>query len=572
MISHLRICDVALIREVEIDFGPGLNILTGETGAGKSILVDSINFLLGERPVRDFIRSGAESASVTGILEITDESVTNALTQLGFAPEDGQLMLSRAMTGNKSVCRVNGRTVAVGMLKEISALLVDVHGQHEHQSLLNTDKQLGLLDQFCDLTGLKQQLDAYIKSYREYGKALRALSGLGNQREARLEIIGFQRDEIKNAGLQKDEEETLNARRKRLGGLDKLVKLTSASLSLLDGGEGEQTALDQIGKALVFLQEIAEYDTERGGLADTLAEAATLVNDVAGELRDYAEELDADPQELERVEARLDAIYRLKKKYGATLADVISYGEKMDAEYERLVNAEQEINSLQAKRRGITREIAAVCAKMTAIRKRQAEVIERQITGVLTELGMKNARFKIDIQPKPAFGADGNDRVEFMISPNLGEPLKPLARIASGGEMSRMMLAVKTVLADADKIATLIFDEIDAGVSGRTAQQVAEKLNAVAKNKQLLCITHLPQIAAMADTHFLIEKTTRDDATVTSVRALDRDEIIGELARLTGGAVITEATRKAAGEMKEQAEGLKHSEYFARQLNKSQLT
>jgi DNA repair protein RecN (Recombination protein N) len=557
MISHLRISDVALIREVEIDFGPGLNILTGETGAGKSIIVDSINFLLGERPVRDFVRSSAESASVTGIIEITDETVTAALSALGFGPEDGQLMLSRTLSGSKSVCRVNGRTVAVGVLKEISALLVDVHGQHEHQSLLNTDKQLRLLDQFCDLTALKQELDTHLKNYRENGKALRALSGLGNGREARLEIIGFQRDEIKNAKLREDEEETLNARRKRLSGLDKLVKLSSGSLALLDGGEGERTALDQIGKALVLLQEIAEYDPEKSGLADTLSEAAALVNDVAGELRDYAEELDADPQELERVEARLDVIYRLKKKYGATLADVIAYGEKMDAEYERLNNAEQEINTLRAKRRMITRDITAVCAKMTAIRKRQAESIEEQIARVLTELGMKNARFKIDIQPKPAFGTDGNDRVEFMISPNPGEPLKPLARIASGGEMSRMMLAVKTVLADADNIATLIFDEIDAGVSGRTAQKVAEKLNAVARGKQLRCITHLPQIAAMADTHFLIEKSTRDDATVTMVRALDREEIIDELARLTGGAVITEATRKAAEEMKEQAEGMK---------------
>ncbi len=556
MISHLRICDVALIREVEIDFTPGLNILTGETGAGKSILVDSINFLLGERPVRDFVRSGADSASVTGLLEISDPSVAEALRGLGFEPEDGQLMLSRSLTGGKSVCRVNGRTVAVGMLKEISALLVDVHGQHEHQSLLDTGKQLGLLDQFCDLTALKQELDVLLKSYRENGKALRALSGLGNEREARLEIIGFQRDEIKNAKLHKDEEDKLNARRKRLSGLDKLLQLTSGSLDLLDGGD-EQSALDQMGKALVFLQEIAVHDPEKAGLAETLTEAIALTADVAGELRDYAEEFDADPQELERVEERLDVIYRLKKKYGATLADVIAYGEKMDAEYERLVNSEQEINRLRAERRGISRDIASVCGKMTAIRKKQAGFIGRQITQVLTELGMKNARFEIEFETKPAFGADGNDKAEFMISPNLGEPLKPLARIASGGEMSRMMLALKTVLADADRIGTLIFDEIDTGVSGRTAQQVAEKLTAIARGKQLLCITHLPQIAAMADTHFLIEKTTQADATVTSVRALARDEIIGELARLTGGAVITDATRRAAEEMKEQAEGLK---------------
>lgn len=564
MITNLRIRNVALIDEVEVAFGDGLNVLTGETGAGKSIVVDSINFLLGERPVRDFIRSGAESAVVEGLVEIRDDRCLHAVETLDITDDlenDRQLMIQRTLyPQGRSVCRVNGRTVTVGMLKELSSLLVDVHGQHEHQSLLDTAKQLQLLDMFCgtDMASHKQTLEALLQQYRENGKALKALSGVGGQRETQLDIWQYQIDEIKKVKLKTGEEDELLARRTRLNGLDKLSRNTTEALSLLAGGDiNDRSASDQVGRAIMLLTEIGRLDSAREAMGEMLSEAATLLSEVVAELRAYADELDADPNELERIETRLDTIYRLKQKYGPTVEHVLAHYEKLTTQMERLLGSDAEIKRLQTTRKALIGEITTVCGQMSALRKQQAAVIQGQITEVLKDLGMKHARFEIVVEQKKEFGIEGNDRVEFLISPNPGEPVKALTRIASGGEMSRVMLAVKTVLADADKIETLIFDEIDTGVSGRTAQQVAEKLMIIARGRQILCITHLPQIAAMADTHFLIEKKTDGLKTVTSVRAQKQDEIIQELARLIGGAKITDATYMAAGEMKQMANQIK---------------
>jgi DNA repair protein RecN (Recombination protein N) len=560
MITHLRIQNVALIDEADVTFGPGLNVLTGETGAGKSIVVDSINFMLGERPGRDFVRAGAESASVAGMVEVRDESLQNAITDLGVDIPDHQLLIHRTMQPfGKSVCRVNGRAVTVGMLKEISALLVDIHGQHEHQSLLNINKQLYMLDQFCPpmLNIHKQDLERLLLAYRDNGKAIKALAGVGDQGQSQLDIWKYQLSEIQNAKLGENEEEGLAARRARLSGLEKLNTATAEALFLLSGDGTGGAAVDKLGRVLHCLHEIGRLDTEKESLAVSLTEGLAIVTDVAAELRAYSDELDADPRELERIEARLDVIYRLKKKYGPTVADVLAHYKRLQRQMEQLVNSGQELKRLRVKRRELTGEITSVCAKITAIRKEQAVVIQEGITRVLSDLGMTHARFEIQVQPKTAFGPEGNDRVEFLISPNPGEALKPLTRIASGGEMSRVMLAVKTILADADSIQTLIFDEVDAGVSGRTAQQVAEKLMNIARGRQILCITHLPQIAAMADTHFLINKKTDGRKTHTFLLKLDYEEIIQELARLIGGARITDATLRAAGEMKQQADKLK---------------
>lgn len=558
MIMELRIKNVALIDEAEVSFGAGLNVLTGETGAGKSIVVDSINFMLGERTARDFLRSGAESASVEGLVELDDDSYA-AVTGLGFdLSGDRQLLIRRVLNAQgKSVCRINGRTVTVGMLKDVSSLLVDVHGQHEHQSLLNNEWQLHMLDQFCgeSLVAYKKSLAQFLQQYRENGRAIKALSGFGGEREAQLEILQFQINEIEKAKLKPDEENELQARQIRLSGLDKLSRATTEALKLLTGDESV-SASDLLGNAMTLVQEIARLDPARASLAVNVEEAVTAVSDAVRELSAYRDELDADPQELEQVETRLDTIYRLKKKYGPTLADVLKHYNGLVQRNEAVINSEADLKRLNAKRRELSGEITRLCRAMSGLRKQQAVTIQTQITGVLTELGMNHARFEIKIESKKEFGPEGNDRAEFMISPNPGEGMKPLSRIASGGEMSRVMLAIKTVLADADRIGTLIFDEVDAGVSGRTAQQVAEKLKLIARNRQILCITHLPQIAAMADIHFLIEKKTDGDKTVTSVRAQSRDEMIQELARLIGGAKITDATIKAAGEMKQLAETL----------------
>ena len=567
MLTSLSIQNVALIDRVQAVFAPGLNVLTGETGAGKSIVVDSINFLLGERPARDFIRAGATFASVEGIIEMDDAQTIAALAELGFDVPDGQLMLERVMqAGGKSTCRINGRTVAVGMLKEVSAYLVDVHGQHEHQSLLNDTKQMQLLDSFCgaDLTAGKAQLGDLLTRYRDNGRKLKALMGVGNSRNEQLDYWKHQLQEIEAAALKEGEEQTLTARRNRLGALEHLSENTRRALSLLYGGaESQYAALDQVGRATAHVTELAKLDTGKEPLVTQLNDAATQLADVAAELRNYIDELDTDPQELDRIESRLDIIYRTQKKHGPTLEAVLKKQAQLTQNIHTIENSDEEIARLTAIKRTLTREITAVCDALSATRTHHAAAISADICTVLRDLGMPAARFEIAVGRKTAFTADGNDQVDFMIAPNPGEPMKPLKRVASGGEMSRIMLAIKTVLADADRIPTVIFDEVDAGISGRTAQQVAEKLAVILRRRQILCITHLPQIAAMADTHFFIEKNTTqiddDERTITQVNALPPEKIPHELARLTGGAQITEATLHAAQEMKEQATALKQN-------------
>jgi len=573
MITDLRVKNVALINEAEVQFGEGLNILTGETGAGKSILIDSINFLLGERPGKDFIRNGTDTAIVEGMVVITDPESFKAICDLGIeVEEDGQLLLSRTLnTQGRSTCRVNGRSITVGMLKEISANLVDVHGQHQHQSLLNPNKHIVLLDRFCGevLENLKKELIALISAHREISKELKSLQGAPGQREARLEIWQFQINEISKAQLKPGEEEELDQRRNRLSAVDKLSKNTQGALTSLYNGEfNALSATDQVGRALQLVTELARLDESKRPLVERLTETSILLADVVEELLDYSHALDADPQALERLESRLDAIYRLKKKYGGSVEDILAHLEKITAQVEKYTDSEDEINRLTSKRRESMQTIVAKCNEITAVRRKQAEMIQSRIVEVLRDLGMKNVQFAISMEKQAAFTPNGNDRLEFMISPNLGEPLKPLSQIASGGEMSRVMLALKTVMANVDRIGTLIFDEIDAGVSGRTAQQVAEKLLQISgtgssggSSHQILCITHLPQIAAMADRHFLISKSVvqeaSGEATITSVKALTYDGTIEELARLIGGAQITEATIRAAEEMKDMANFMK---------------
>jgi DNA repair protein RecN (Recombination protein N) len=450
------------------------------------------------------------------------------------------------------------------MLKEVYALLVDIHGQHEHQSLLDSAKQMNLLDRFCggELADCKVALTDLLNRYRENGRKLKALAGVGNQRNEQLDFWRHQLQEIEAAALKDGEEEKLTARRNRLGGLEKLSENTRRALGLLYGGaESQYSALDQMGRAAGCISEIAKLDPAKETLLVDMNETTAMLSDIAADLRNYIDELDTDPQELERIESRLDIIYRTKKKYGPSLEAVQKRYEQLTQNISEIENSGAEIARLNHIKRGLTQEITKVCDALSAKREEQAAVISADICAVLGNLGMPNARFEITVTRKTTFTADGNDQIDFLISPNPGEPMKPLRRIASGGEMSRIMLAIKTVLADADKIPTVIFDEVDAGVSGRTAQQVAEKLAVISRYRQILCITHLPQIAAMADTHFYIEKNTRETdgevRTVTSVQALPPERITAELARLTGGAQITEATLKAAREMKEQATALK---------------
>ena len=566
MISCLRIQNVAIIDEVEVFFAPGLNILTGETGAGKSIVVDSLGFLLGGRPARDFVRTGADFAHVEGIIEVGMENEAE-LDVFGVSARDGQIMLSRTMQLSKSICRINGRPVTAGLLKDVATIFVDLHGQNEHQSLLDAKKQLELVDGFCggELFMLKETLGNFLGEYKSANKELKAIVGIGDERTKQIELLRYQLGEITNANIKHGEEEELLSKKNRLAGLDRLLTNTLRVSELVfesDGGDlGPVPASLLVGEALRHTNEISKLDPSMTGVHTRLEGIHSELLELGYELGNYREKLDCEPGELERVETRLDFLYHIKKKYGKTVEDVLAKKAALEIQLEKLENSETEVRNLKKRLKELTEQIVGICEKMNTKRQEAASYISGEVTKILHEIGMENASFEVEITQKKAFGPDGNSEAEFKISPNPGEPLKQLRRIASGGEMSRVMLAVKTVMAEVDKVATVIFDEVDAGISGRTAQKVAEKLAAISKHRQILCITHLPQIAAMADIHFQIEKSTLETGdevrTVTTVNELPPSEAVSELARLIGGRSITESTMKAAREMKVEAKKIK---------------
>lgn len=552
MLEHLHIRNVALIKESEISFGDGLNILTGETGAGKSMIIDSLQFALGGRAGKDFLRHGEKQAAVEALFSVQSQALTEKLAENGIAPEeDGTLLITRTLSeAGKSVCRINGSTVTVGMLKEIAEDMIDIYGQHEHQSLLNPVKHIRLLDRFCG-AGFGEAMEEYKNSrqrLKDLEKQLAILIGDESQREQRMDMLLFQKEEIEAAELQEGEEDALLEQKKRLSSMERLIRLTGESVTLLyDGDDRAPSACDQLGDALAKLREAAEYDAALSPLADALADGYAAVEDCARELKREAEEQEADPEELERIEERLQLFYKLKRKYGGSIEAVLEFYEKAVQELEFLSNSSEKAAELSAKKAAEEKRLSALAETLTARRRATAEQVEEQIETALHDMEMKHARFHIQIEEKADWGADGKDKVEFLISANAGEPLKPLAKIASGGEMSRVMLALKTVLVDADEIGTFIFDEIDTGVSGRTARRVGEKMRFLGGKRQLLCITHLPQIAAMADNHFLIEKESDAGETVTRVTALDEEGAVREVARLMND--VTETTLAAAREL-----------------------
>lgn len=552
MLEHLHIRNVALIKESEISFGDGLNILTGETGAGKSMIIDSLQFALGGRAGKDFLRHGEKQAAVEALFSVQSQALTEKLAENGIVPEeDGTLLITRTLSeAGKSVCRINGSTVTVGMLKEIAEDMIDIYGQHEHQSLLNPVKHIRLLDRFCG-AGFGEAMEEYKNSrqrLKDLENQLTILIGDESQREQRMDMLLFQKEEIEAAELQEGEEDALLEQKKRLSSMERLIRLTGESVTLLyDGDDRAPSACDQLGDALAKLREAAEYDAALSPLADALADGYAAVEDCARELKREAEEQEADPEELERIEERLQLFYKLKRKYGGSIEAVLEFYEKAVQELEFLSNSSEKAAELSAKKAAEEKRLSALAETLTARRRATAEQVEEQIETALHDMEMKHARFHIQIEEKADWGADGKDKVEFLISANAGEPLKPLAKIASGGEMSRVMLALKTVLVDADEIGTFIFDEIDTGVSGRTARRVGEKMRFLGGKRQLLCITHLPQIAAMADNHFLIEKESDAGETVTRVTALDEEGAVREVARLMND--VTETTLAAAREL-----------------------
>ena len=562
MLEHLHIKNVALITESEIDFEPGLNILSGETGAGKSMVIDSLNFALGERIGGNFVRKGEKSAVVEALFTVRDDTILKKLEQNGIKlEEDGTVLLTRTMNqSGKTICRINGSTVTVSMMRECAEGLMDIHGQHSHQSLLNTARHIQILDRFCGkkLEEEKQSFQTTYKKLKEIEKDLMQLMGDGKERVRKMDLLQFQMEEIGQAKLQIGEEEELLERRQILVNGEKIRNLTENSLLLLyHGTETESSAIDQLSRALEEVSDLAEYDNTIQNIYTTLSSVYAQMDDAVRDLKHYADTISQEPEELESVEERLQLIYGLKRKYGGSIEEILDFYQKAEKELDFLSNSEEIVQKLNKQKKNIEQELMKQAEILSNIRKEKAKQIQKDIEQQLWDLEMKHGKFAIAIEDKKEISLHGKDKVEFLISANAGEELKPLAKIASGGEMSRVMLALKTVLAEADSIEVFIFDEIDTGVSGRTAQKVAEKMALIGKSHQIICITHLPQIAAMADHHFLIEKTTQQEKTITTVKPLNEEESAHEIARLIGGAKMTQATWTAAKELKEQADAWK---------------
>ncbi len=559
MLQQLYIKNVALIDEALIEFDKGLNILSGETGAGKSIVIGSLAFVLGARATKDFIKKGEDFAMVEALLTLKSETIKNEIRELGVDIDDDSSVLI-ARTFNKSgrnVCKVNGRPATLGMIKEICEKLIDIHGQHEHQSLLNPSKHILLLDRFCEneLLEPKLTLTNLIKHYKKILKQISNFS-MGKDREDLIDFFNYQIVEIENAKLSENEENSLLEERKILSQSEKLKSLYTETIRNLYTSE-DLSALDKINISLNNLQDIINIDAEKQYLYDDLQDVCAKLEEIIRDIKKYDNNIEYDEYRLNEIESRLDLIQNLKRKYGPSINDILAYKKETKIKLDNLINSEEKILKLYKEKETIEKQIKQACINISNIRKKQASYLEENIEKHLFDLGMQNSKFKIDIKQKDTFNHNGFDKVEFLICTNLGEDVKPLSKIASGGEMSRVMLSLKAVLSFVDTIDTFIFDEIDSGISGRTAQMVAEKMSLLARNNQIICITHLPQIAAMGDFHFLINKSSDDTNTKTSIDHIEGDEIVKEIARMTGGATITDFTLASAKEMLEQAKKIK---------------
>lgn len=555
MLIHLHVKNLALIEDIEVEFGPGLNILTGETGAGKSVLLGSMQLILGGRTARDMIRTGASCALVELLFQVENKKAEQALNSLGIFTEEGQVLLSRKIMDGRSINKINGETCTVGQMKAAAECLLDIHGQHEHQSLLYQEKQLEILDAY-GREKIRPAKEAVRQSYEEYRKYMRALKELDTDEEQRNRekaFLEFEISEIEKAHLVPGEDEELETLYRRLNN-GKLILETLQSVHSLTGYDSGQGAGEAVGTGVRELLRVTEYDTQLESMAETLQEIDGLLNDFNRELSSYVEDLSFDDETFYETEKRLDQINGLKAKYGRTIEEILEYQNTQQQKLEKLARYEENFLEARQNLKKAEEQLEKDSYVLSEIRKDYSKTLTEKIIEGLRDLNFLDVKFRIDFQRKQEFTDNGYDSIEYEISTNPGESVKPLGRIVSGGELSRIMLAIKAILADRDQIETLIFDEIDTGISGRTAQKVSEKMAVIGSCHQVLCITHLPQIAAMADTHFEIEKHQKGSETITEIHPLGERESIRELARLLGGAEITEAVLKNAMEMKELAQ------------------
>ena len=557
MLQNLHVKNLALIDEIEVEFKDGLNILTGETGAGKSIILGSISLALGGRYTKDILRQGAEYGFVELTFLVENESQQKKLKELDIFPEEGMVTLSRRLMAGRSVSRINGETVQMGLLKEASSILIDIHGQHEHQSLLYKKNHLGIVDAFAReyLAEDKKKAAQAYKAYKACEKELKEAMADESQRVKELSFLKFEVSEIQEAHLLPGEDEELESLYRRMTNSKKIAD--SVNEAYLYTSEGGGNASEALSRAIRALSEASEYDDRAAQLYGQLVEVDSLLNDFNRELADYSKTCEFSDEEFYETENRLNEINHLKTKYGDTIEKILDYCASREERIGILEDFDNYILRLKDQCAKAEEVLRQSTARLTKIRKKQAKILEEAIEEGLKDLNFENVKFRIQFESTKDYTAEGMDDIEFMISLNPGQPVKPLAGVASGGELSRIMLAIKTVMAKRDDIETLIFDEIDVGISGRTAQKVSEKMALIGKKHQVICITHLAQIAAMADHHYMIEKSTKKGDTKTSIELLDEKRSIEELARILGGAKITDTVVQSAVEMKELAKQTK---------------
>ena len=552
MLELLHIENIAIIEAADIEFAPGFNALTGETGAGKSIVIDSLSAVLGQRTSRELIRTGAEKAFVSAAFSGTAPELTE---ELGIQPEaDGTLLLQREIqTDGKNVCRVNGRPVTVGQLRALGARLLNIHGQHDGQQLLDEEQHIVYLDSFGRVESLAITYAEKYKNFTDIRRQIGALQMDEAEKARRVDTLQYQIEELRRAKLTPGEEEELTARRGMLRNAEKFLDAVAGADYALNGDDSGGGALSALRQAQDALGGVRHLDDAFGQLYERLGEAYSEVYDIAATVEDKRGELDVSPGELDRVESRMDLLYRLKKKYGATVEDMLDYQARCEAELAQIEDAGDTLARLEQALSKAEKEARQAAQALSDARKAAADRLTSQILTELQQLDMGKIRFAVDFAEKP-LDSDGMDTVRFLMSANVGEELRPIHKIASGGELARIMLAMKNVLSEQDHVGTMVFDEVDTGVSGRAAQKVAEKMARISRRKQVLCVTHLPQLAAMADTHFSVEKGERGGRTYTEVRRLDREQRRRELARLTGGSHVSQTMLDGAEELLVQAE------------------
>ncbi|MDQ6599584.1 DNA repair protein RecN [Bacillus salipaludis] len=552
MLSELSIKNFAIIEASSISFEKGLTVLTGETGAGKSIIIDAIHLLVGGRGSAEFVRHGEEKAEIEGLFQLDHDGHPCYLKamEFGIDIEEGMVVLRRDISrSGKSVCRINGKLVTISTLREIGSTLIDIHGQHEHQELMDETKHLSLLDQFGS-DEIISSLREYQEVFHRYEHTLQKLKSLSeNEQQAahRLDLIQFQLNEIQNANLKLNEDDELFEEKRKLGNFERVFEAIQSSYSALSG---EQKGLDWISMVMGHLEDAAGLDTEYKELYEAVSNSFYQLEDAAHALRNEMDELEYDPQRLNEIEDRINEISQLKRKYGKTIQEILEYAAKIEEEIETLQNKETHINKLEKELASIQKDLVLEAKQLTELRKKYAEKLTKLIHKELKDLYMAKTIFEIRFEKDiKHFAKNGVDHIEFYLSTNPGEPLKPLSKIASGGELSRIMLALKSIFSKHQGVTSIIFDEVDTGVSGRVAQAIAEKIYKVAHSSQVLCISHLPQVAAMADIHLFISKVTKGGRTKTSVTPLKAEEKIKEIGRMISGVEITDLTKKHAEEL-----------------------